>query len=102
MPSLVDHPLLEETIFFPRRSFQPPPPGARDVRIEVAPAVALHARVHDAPGAVATIVLFHGNGEVVSDYDDSARDFAEAGAALAVVDYRGYGASDGRPSLRAL
>ena len=102
MTSLLDDPSLSRTLFFPRPTFRPPPPGARDVLIEVEPGVRLHARIHAAPGAIAAVVFFHGNGEVVSDYDDQAARFAEAGAVLAVVDYRGYGRSEGAPSLRTL
>ncbi|MFT3773102.1 MAG: alpha/beta fold hydrolase [Minicystis sp.] len=100
--SLLDHPALDGTIFFPRPDFEPPPPGARDLMLAVAPGVRLHARLHDAPGAVAALVLFHGNGEVVSDYDAIAPDFARAGASLAVVDFRGYGRSEGTPTMRHL
>jgi alpha-beta hydrolase superfamily lysophospholipase len=70
--------------------------------LEVHPGVHVHARVHDHPGAVAMVVLFHGNGEVVSDYDAVAARFADAGGALAVIDFRGYGRSEGAPNLRNL
>jgi alpha-beta hydrolase superfamily lysophospholipase len=49
-----------------------------------------------------TLLLFHGNGEVVADYDAAAPQFARAGVALAVMDYRGYGRSTGAPTLRTL
>ncbi len=100
--SILDHPVIARTIFFPRPDFSPPPQGAHDVMLEVEPGVRLHARVHDAHGAVAVVVLFHGNGEVVSDYDGAAPQFAQAGGALAVVDFRGYGRSEGEPGLRHL
>jgi alpha-beta hydrolase superfamily lysophospholipase len=100
--SILDHPVIARTIFFPRPDFSPPPLGARDVMLEVEPGVHLHARVHGAPDAAAVVVLFHGNGEVVSDYDAAAPRFAQAGGALAVVDFRGYGRSEGEPGLRHL
>jgi hypothetical protein len=102
MPSLLDHPAVTENLFYPRPSFAPPPPGARDLLVPVAPGVRLHARLHAAASALAHVVLFHGNGEVVSDYDDAAASFARAGAALAVIEYRGYGRSEGQPTLRSL
>jgi len=102
MISLLDHPVVARTIFFPRASFVPPPPGSRDVMLEVEPGVRLHARIHDAPDAIAVVVLFHGNGEVVSDYDAAAARFAQAGGALAVMDFRGYGRSEGTPTVRNL
>jgi alpha-beta hydrolase superfamily lysophospholipase len=102
MISLLDHPVVARTIFFPRPTFAPPPSGAHDVMLEVERGVCLHARIHEDSRAVAVIVLFHGNGEVVSDYDTAASQFAQAGGALAVIDFRGYGRSEGTPSLRAL
>lgn len=101
MRSPLDRPSFNRTLFFPRRDANPPPPGAEDRIVEV-PGARLHLRLHRAPGATATVLLFHGNGEVVAGYDDQAVAFAEAGAALAVCEYRGYGRSDGTPSLRAL
>jgi fermentation-respiration switch protein FrsA (DUF1100 family) len=102
MTSIFDHPAVSANLFYPRPDFTPPERGMRDLMVEVEPGVRLHARMHEAQGAVAHVVLFHGNGEVVSDYDDAARAFAEAGAALTVIDFRGYGRSEGEPSLRSL
>ncbi|MCK7530646.1 MAG: hypothetical protein MZV63_06165 [Marinilabiliales bacterium] len=45
------------------------------------------------------MLLFHGNGEIVADYDEIAGAYRELGAALLVVDYRGYGRSGGEPLL---
>ena len=100
MPSLLDDPIFSANAFFPRKDEGPPPRGAIDVSLRVATDVLLHARIHPAPDAKVSIVLFHGNGEVVSDYDAFAPRFADAGARLAVVDYRGYGRSQGTPELR--
>lgn len=90
------------SLFYPRRDVTPPPFGAQDLLLEVAPAVRLHARVHFAARASVNLVLFYGNGELAADYDDQAPSFARAGARLTVIDYRGYGRSDGVPSLAAL
>ena len=100
MSSLFDTAAFNQSLFFPRRDVSPTPAGARDLRVEVGPGVGLHLRVHGAPGAHAMVLLFHGNGEVVADYDDAGAQYAELGVALAVVDYRGYGASDWVPTLR--
>jgi len=98
--SLFDSAEFNRSLFFPRRDVSRAPEGARDLRVEVAPGVSLHLRVHRAPGAHAMVLLFHGNGEVVADYDAVGSNYAELDIALAVVDYRGYGASDGVPTLR--
>jgi len=99
--SIFDRDEFNDRLFFPRADASPPPAGASDRMIEVDGA-RLHVRVHPAPGTAGTLLLFHGNGEVVEDYDDTAAGFARAGVGLAVMDYRGYGQSTGRPTLRTV
>jgi|HubBroStandDraft_4_1064222.scaffolds.fasta_scaffold233001_1 pimeloyl-ACP methyl ester carboxylesterase len=74
MPSLLDDPALSEGVFYPRPSFAPPPPGARDAMIEVAPRVRLGSAcaaelARALPGALAGIVFESG----FSDIDGFAR-----------------------------
>ena len=56
------------------------------------------------PRADAPVLLhFHGNGEVVRDYlGDWAPACVAAGFDVVLAEYRGYGGSTGRPTLRAL
>ncbi len=99
--SLFDTVDFNRRLFFPRRDAGPPPRGAVDSFVEV-PGARLHLRVHGPAGSRVVVLLFHGNGEVVADYDEIAPLFAATGAALAVVDYRGYGLSTGEPTLRTV
>jgi alpha-beta hydrolase superfamily lysophospholipase len=99
--SIFDRDEFNQRLFFPQPDASPPPPGATDRWIGVEGA-RLHVRIHAASEAIGTLLLFHGNGEVVADYDDAAARFAQAGVALAVMDYRGYGQSTGAPTLRTL
>ncbi|HEU4406516.1 MAG TPA: alpha/beta fold hydrolase [Polyangiaceae bacterium] len=100
MTSLFDGEDFNRALFFPRREHTPPPPGARDLFVDVEGA-RLHVRLHDGARLPALTLFFHGNGEVVADYDGLAGRYASSAAsALAVVDYRGYGLSSGRPTLR--
>jgi alpha-beta hydrolase superfamily lysophospholipase len=46
-----------------------------------------------------SLLYFHGNGETVDDYEWVASVYAQIGVNLFVVDYRGYGASDGRATF---
>ena len=99
MPSIFDSDAFTRSLFFPRTDRTLAPSGAVDLFVEVAPEARIHVRIHEGPGA-ALVLLFHGNGEVVCDYDGTAALFAKAGASLAVADYRGYGESTGVPNFR--
>jgi pimeloyl-ACP methyl ester carboxylesterase len=68
------------------------------VDIEVADAV-LACAVWDR-GADITLVHFHGNGEVVADWEDVFPNMTESlGVNLLLAEYRGYGGSTGTPQM---
>jgi len=46
-----------------------------------------------------SILYFHGNGETVATHDWIAPLYNQRGINLFVADYRGYGASDGKPTI---
>jgi pimeloyl-ACP methyl ester carboxylesterase len=48
------------------------------------------------------ILFFHGNGEVVSDYDEISPLYHQKELNLVVADYRGYGVSSGIPTITDL
>ena len=62
----------------------------------------VHVRRHPSASARFSLLFFHGNGEVVSDYDGLAGAFTALGGEMIVCDYRGYGKSEGHPSLRTV
>jgi alpha-beta hydrolase superfamily lysophospholipase len=99
--SIFDSDEFTDRLFFPRTDASPPPPGAVDHMVVVGGAQ-VHVRVHPAAPGAPVLLLFHGNGEVVADYDSAAPRFARAGVALAIADYRGYGQSTGAATLRHL
>ncbi len=101
MTSIFDRDEFTASLFFARADASEPPTGAVDRFVELGDA-RLHVRCHAAAHARCTVLLFHGNGEVVADYDDAADRFARLGAALAVGEFRGYGLSSGVPTLRAV
>lgn len=100
----LDRPEILQHLFHPR----PEPPGATpptgsiELTIPVAPEVSLGARLHPAGAAAATLLFFHGNGEIVADYDDLGPLYARLGINFLAVDYRGYGRSGGRPTVSAM
>jgi alpha-beta hydrolase superfamily lysophospholipase len=99
--SIFDRDEFTDNLFFPRSDASAPPPGASDRMVEVDGA-RLHVRSYAGTAGAATLLLFHGNGEVVADYNDAAPWFARTGVALAVADYRGYGRSTGTATLRTV
>ena len=100
MKSVFDSPQFNQNLFYPRPDPSRPPDGTDEIYIEVEGAVKVHARRHPNPKAHFSLLYFHGNGEIVSEYDDLAHLFSELGAEFLVCDYRGYGKSDGYPTLR--
>ncbi|MBI5490334.1 MAG: alpha/beta hydrolase [Deltaproteobacteria bacterium] len=97
--SKLDVPIVTGRIFFPRPDpGDPAPPGSTDLSIPVEGGAVLHARLHPGPDGGPLVLLFHGNGELVADYDEVTPAYRALGAALLVVDYRGYGRSTGQPT----
>ncbi|MBX7196614.1 MAG: alpha/beta hydrolase, partial [Sandaracinaceae bacterium] len=94
--SLLTRTDLVGSLFFPRPDARPCPRNASD-HFVAAPGAALHLRVHGASGPL--LLLFHGNGEIVSDWDAAAPSFLARGVRFAVLDYRGYGRSNSAPTM---
>ena len=89
-------------IFYPRNSHSKPPRDAFDKSIPVVEGVAITCRFYKGDDGWPWIIFFHGNGEVVSDYDHIAPFYTKDKLNLVVADYRGYGASGGNPTLTDL
>jgi alpha-beta hydrolase superfamily lysophospholipase len=99
---LLDRPDALKVIFYPRRDRHPERTDEFDVFIPVAEDVRLGGRLHVAQQDSPVILLFHGNGEIASDYDYESGFYKQIGVSILVVDYRGYGKSDGTPTASAL
>ncbi|HEX7043605.1 MAG TPA: alpha/beta hydrolase [Burkholderiales bacterium] len=69
-----------------------------DVRLTTEDGVRLHAWFVPAPAARATVLHLHGNGGNISHRLDRIAAFRELGLNAFLIDYRGYGLSEGRPS----
>lgn len=101
--SLLDRPEHLAHIFFPVPAARSPlPDNAEDVFITVAAGVRLGCRLYAVAPDSPTILYFHGNGEIVSDYDEIADDYRRQGLNLFVATYRGYGWSDGTPTVTTM
>ncbi|MCI5132387.1 MAG: alpha/beta hydrolase [Candidatus Electrothrix sp. EH2] len=101
--NVMDSPEVQRILFHPRTT-EPSslPAGAQEIAVEVAPGVFIGCRFFAAGKENATILFFHGNGEIVSDYDLIGPEYIRSELNILVTDYRGYGWSDGEPSFSAL
>ncbi len=101
--SPIDNSPLLRFLFYPRGDFTPCPEGARDFFVQVEKEdVSLHCRYYKKSPSWPSILYFHGNGEVVSDYDEIAPCYNRMGVNLIVTEYRGYGLSTGYPNFTNL
>jgi uncharacterized protein len=100
--SLLDRPDILSMMFYPRADHSSGPAESEDLLIAVADGVSVHARFHPHAQDAPSVLFFHGNGEVVADYDDIAPVYHHFGMNLVVADYRGYGRSGGRPSFSTM
>lgn len=92
--SILDHRLISERYFFPRENYFEKP------RIIKNGDISLSSYYREFPGADKTIIHFHGNGETVKEYLDSP--LLKLPYNILFAEYRGYGMSNGKPSLVAI
>lgn len=99
----LDAPEIRQHLFYPRTSTKTDPPaGAVNIDVEVEPGITIGCRLFTADKQAPTILYFHGNGEIVPDYDDIGPLYAQHNINLLVTDFRGYGWSNGTPSATSL
>ncbi len=79
-----------------------PPTSAQEMLIPVEPGVAIGGRFYAAGPNAPTLLFFHGNGEIVADYEDLGPLYTQQGFNFFPVDYRGYGRSSGTPTVTAM
>src|SRR5512138_2287078 len=96
---------LSSFIYFPDREIRPIP-----ARLELRPEWAFFTAADGArvsawhvprEGARGLVLFFHGNGGNVSHYTEALARFHALGYASLIVDYHGYGKSEGTPSESA-
>ena len=98
-----DKPEILSCIFYPREeNSQFHPVGTEELLIPVKDGFFIGARLHHTDKKAPVILFFHGNGEIVSDYDELAPLYLEKGINFLPVDYRGYGLSTGKPTVTAM
>jgi len=76
--------------------------GASDVWLRTADGVKVHAWWIAAPQAKVVTIFLHGNAGNLSHRVGHVRPITAAGSSLLLIDYRGYGRSEGSPSESGL
>jgi len=102
--SALDRPEILMFLFHPRPEWGAPrtEKGTVEVLIPVEKDVVVGGRYYLAGKEAANLLFFHGNGEIVADYEDLAPLYLERGINFLPVDYRGYGRSSGSPTITAM
>jgi len=99
----LDRPDVLSVLFHPRPELSRSSSAlAHEMRIPVGGKHTIGARWHMGPANGPNLLFFHGNGEIVADYDDLGPLYNSLGLNLLSVDYRGYGRSSGEPSVAAM
>ncbi|KJS29310.1 MAG: temperature sensitive supressor [Desulfatitalea sp. BRH_c12] len=100
----LDGPEISRAIFHPRAesALSAVRYGDKDHLIPVTPEVRIGARFHASVANGPNILFFHGNGEIVADYDEVGPLFNRMGINFLAADYRGYGRSGGKPSVSTM
>jgi fermentation-respiration switch protein FrsA (DUF1100 family) len=102
--SILDQELFSSVIFYPRKVNIPKglPENVQTLQFEVDENIVLGGMFFVYNPELPTILLFHGNGEIATDYANFYHYYITSGANLAVIDYRGYGFSNGDPRYKYL
>lgn len=102
--SRLDRPEILNFLFHPRPEIRYGASGnsGRDLLIPVEGQVSVGARFHHVDSEAPNILFFHGNGEIVADYDDIGPIYGRTGINFLAVDYRGYGRSTGDPTVTSM
>ena len=100
----LDRPEILMNLFHPRPEEEQTGDGTggEDILIPVEDNIVVGARAYLCAKNAPTILFFHGNGEIVSDYDELAPFYNRNGINFLPVDYRGYGRSTGQPTVTTM
>ncbi len=101
--SKIDQPEFLQLIFHPLVQEKSPLPGnSFDLDIAVEEGVTLGCRFYTCDKEAPVILYFHGNGETVNDHNEIAYMYNKHGMNLFVTTYRGYGWSNGTPTVASM
>ena len=76
--------------------------GAADAWVVTSDGVRIHGWFVKVPGTALVTLFFHGNAGNITDRASHILEISKAGSSILMLDYRGYGKSDGRPTEAGL
>ncbi len=99
-----DHPAISSFLFYPRPEETQSLTGDNivELSISVDKNIMIGGKLFMASKDAPSILFFHGNGEIVIDYDDLGPLYVNLGINFIPVDYRGYGQSNGNPCVSSM
>lgn len=99
--SIMDSPEVLMGLFHPRPEYgsMEKNSNAIEVLIPVEGDIVVGGIFHVTEKSAPNILFFHGNGEIVADYNDLGPLYNRMGMNFLAVDYRGYGRSTGSPTV---
>ena len=101
---LIDNTTISNVVFYPRKTEIPEKleSNIKVLKFDISDNISIGGFFFGTKTENPTILLFHGNGEIASDYQYISDSFLECNVNLAVVDFRGYGFSSGEPYFTSL
>ena len=102
--SKIDRPEINSALFYPRENtdYVIENKFMKEIVIPLTDGGIISGIWSEAKNSRGTILFFHGNGELASEYVDIASIFLQTGISLICVDYRGYGKSSGYPTITSM
>ncbi|TFG09035.1 MAG: hypothetical protein EU539_00555 [Promethearchaeota archaeon] len=100
----IDNPNISSVVFYPRKIPIPSnlPANINVLKFKINEGITIGGYFFLQERSLPTILLFHGNGEVALEYRYFNHLFFKCGVNLAVMDFRGYGHSSGKPTYSSL
>ena len=95
--------LFESLLYYPDkvpREMPPPtwtPPGAEEIWIQDEDGTSIHGLWWDEPAEAPAILFLHGNAQEVYSWSLVREDLDATCCRMLLIDYRGYGKSEGQP-----
>ena len=101
---IIDNPAISNVVFYPRKTKIPEnlESNIKILNFDIYDGISIGGFFFENKRDNPTVLLFHGNGEIASDYQILAHLFLDLNVNLAVVDFRGYGFSSGEPYFTSL